>query len=77
MPLEWDEIDQFSPDRPYTVATTPARLAERKRDPWRDYESSRQSLAEVIAALPSQADKGGGGAARTARKRPVATRRRG
>jgi bifunctional non-homologous end joining protein LigD len=46
-PLSWDELDDFSPERPFTVASLPARLAREKRDPWQAYEGSRRSLSDV------------------------------
>jgi bifunctional non-homologous end joining protein LigD len=75
LPVEWDEIDDFSPERQFTVATVPARLAAQKRDPWRDYDQSRKSLAQVLAALPKGSVPVEPAAA--APKRAASQRRRG
>jgi bifunctional non-homologous end joining protein LigD len=75
LPVEWDEIEDFSPDRPFTVATVPARLAGQKRDPWHDYERSRKSLAHVLAALPQGSAPVEAAAA--APKRAASQRKRG
>jgi bifunctional non-homologous end joining protein LigD len=51
-PLDWDELADFSPDRPFTLASLPTRLARLRRDPWRDFDKSRKPLAQVLEALP-------------------------
>jgi len=43
MPLAWTELDRADPAR-FTVRTVPTILARRRRDPWRDYEDSREPL---------------------------------
>jgi bifunctional non-homologous end joining protein LigD len=43
-PLSWDELDDFSPERPVSVRALPERLARQTHDPWGAYESSRRSL---------------------------------
>jgi bifunctional non-homologous end joining protein LigD len=48
-PLAWEELDEFSPARPFTVKTMPARMET--RDPWRDYDQRRHRLAEVLPKL--------------------------
>jgi bifunctional non-homologous end joining protein LigD len=48
MPVSWDELDDYTPDEPFTVLTVPKRLAKRKKDPWKDYEKSRRRLADLI-----------------------------
>ncbi|HEY0706162.1 MAG TPA: ATP-dependent DNA ligase, partial [Polyangia bacterium] len=47
-PLFWDELDEFSPERPFTTKTMVERLARLKKDPWADYEASARRLNEVI-----------------------------
>jgi bifunctional non-homologous end joining protein LigD len=43
-PLHWDELDATAtPDR-YTVQTLPQRLSSLRRDPWKEYWTSRQRL---------------------------------
>ena len=43
-PLHWDELDDFSPDQPFTVRSLPKRLARQKHNPWKAYQESRTSL---------------------------------
>jgi bifunctional non-homologous end joining protein LigD len=48
VPLAWDELDDFTPDNPFTVVTVPRRLAKRRKDPWANYEKSRRRLTDLI-----------------------------
>jgi bifunctional non-homologous end joining protein LigD len=56
-PLEWDEIDDRSPARAFTVLTLPARLAALRRDPWADYEKSRRPLTDVLEGMEGAGGK--------------------
>ena len=51
MPVSWDELDGLDP-ADFTVASVPARLARRRRDPWADMRDAKQVLSKaMIAAL--------------------------
>jgi bifunctional non-homologous end joining protein LigD len=49
VPLTWDELDDFSPADPFTVATVPRRLAKLRADPWKDYQRSRHPVSAIVA----------------------------
>ncbi len=57
LPLAWDEIADFSPDRPYTVPTALDRLRGQRVAPWSDYEKQRKPLSDVLASLAAGAPK--------------------
>ena len=46
MPLRWDEVTAALRPGDYTLLTVPARLAQRKRDPWAGFDDARQSLTQ-------------------------------
>jgi bifunctional non-homologous end joining protein LigD len=43
-PLRWDELKGLKAAAPYTVKTLPARLKALKRDPWKGFFATRQSI---------------------------------
>jgi bifunctional non-homologous end joining protein LigD len=43
-PLGWDELKGLKVASPYTLKTLPARLKAKKRDPWKGFFSTRQSI---------------------------------
>ncbi|MEO5768148.1 MAG: DNA ligase D, partial [Polyangia bacterium] len=49
LPIAWDELETFTPERPYDMAAT-LRLvrAAGYANPWRDYEASRVDLRSVV-----------------------------
>jgi bifunctional non-homologous end joining protein LigD len=52
VPLAWEELAELRSSDQWTVRTLPQRLAERQgRDPWGEYEASRQTLAEASRKL--------------------------
>jgi bifunctional non-homologous end joining protein LigD len=44
-PLSWDELDDFWPERPFTVKSLPGRLKRLKNDPWGAYDGARRPLS--------------------------------
>jgi bifunctional non-homologous end joining protein LigD len=49
VPLAWSELSATrTPDR-FTVRTVPSRLSKLKRDPWKDYSTTRQLLPRHAA----------------------------
>jgi bifunctional non-homologous end joining protein LigD len=50
MPVAWSELTRTAPDR-FTIRTVPGRV-EARRDPWREYWTTRQTLsAAAVRAL--------------------------
>jgi bifunctional non-homologous end joining protein LigD len=48
-PLAWDELTVDEDLRAlYTVQSVPERLAKLKKDPWADYDKTRQSIAQAM-----------------------------
>ena len=48
-PLAWDELTQDEDvRRKFTVLTVPQRLAALKKDPWSDYEKTRQGITDAM-----------------------------
>jgi bifunctional non-homologous end joining protein LigD len=48
-PLAWDELTQDEDVRPlYTVQTLPERLAALKKDPWADYDRTKQRITSAM-----------------------------
>jgi bifunctional non-homologous end joining protein LigD len=45
-PLDWDELSPRIRSDQFTVATVPSRLARLREDPWKDYWTTRQTLAQ-------------------------------
>lgn len=48
LPLSWEQLADFTPDYPFTLASTMKLVAGRYRDPWDRYEASRVDLKDVI-----------------------------
>ena len=51
VPLRWDELVELKSSNQWTVENIADRLADQPRDPWREYEKSRQSLTKAMKAL--------------------------
>jgi bifunctional non-homologous end joining protein LigD len=52
MPVTWPELSPSRPPDRFTLLTVPARLARRRSDPWKGYDSLRQKIPRgAIAAL--------------------------
>jgi bifunctional non-homologous end joining protein LigD len=48
-PLAWDELTEDEDVRKrFTVITVPERLARLKKDPWADYDRTRQSISAAM-----------------------------
>jgi bifunctional non-homologous end joining protein LigD len=48
-PLAWDELTEVEDVRKkFTVLTVPERLAKQKKDPWSDYDKTRQSVTAAM-----------------------------
>ena len=48
-PLAWDELSDDEDLRPlYTVQTLPERLAQLKKDPWADYDRTKQRITSAM-----------------------------
>jgi bifunctional non-homologous end joining protein LigD len=45
MPLRWEEVDPTLDPGAWTLATAERRLSSLRRDPWRDYWTTRQRLS--------------------------------
>jgi bifunctional non-homologous end joining protein LigD len=43
-PITWEELEDGVDPSAFTVLTVPRRVATQKRDPWRDYATTRQSI---------------------------------
>lgn len=56
-PIEWDEIDDVMPDE-LTIATVPARVAERG-DPWATMFDQPQSIEALVNRFHAHLDAGG------------------
>ena len=48
VPLAWDELSADLRSDHFNVGNVLARLRRQRRDPWRDYESARQSLSATM-----------------------------
>jgi bifunctional non-homologous end joining protein LigD len=59
LPLAWADLSSFTPDRPFTVASTLRLIRDGYRDPWSKYESSRVDLKDAIlkAETPRPRDR--------------------
>ncbi len=44
LPIGWSELSRAAPER-FTMRTVPDRLAALRRDPWRDYWTTRQTFS--------------------------------
>ena len=48
-PLAWDELTEVEDVRKkFTVLTVPERLAKQKKDPWSDYDKTKQSVTAAM-----------------------------
>jgi bifunctional non-homologous end joining protein LigD len=47
-PVSWKEVEDGIRSDAFTILTLPKRLAELKRDPWRDLATTKQSLPAAI-----------------------------
>ncbi len=58
MPLAWSELDRVDP-KELTVPTVAARLAKRRRDPWAELRTTKQSITrKVLEALERARETG-------------------
>jgi bifunctional non-homologous end joining protein LigD len=51
MPVSWDELPKIRGGDEWNIVSAPRRLDALGRDPWKDYFTSRQSLAKAMKAL--------------------------
>ena len=51
LPISWQQLDELRASNEYNIVTALALVEKQKKDPWTDYEKSRQSLIEAIRAL--------------------------
>jgi bifunctional non-homologous end joining protein LigD len=49
-PLDWAELGKTQSANRFNIENLPARLGKLKRDPWKDFFSTRQSLTREIRA---------------------------
>jgi len=70
MPIAWDDVRRVHP-REFTVRTAPDLLARRRKDPWADFFTTKQSLPPKLDELLADARSG----ARAGRGRLTSRRR--
>lgn len=51
VPISWDELQTISRSDQWNILTVHDYLAARKKDPWANYEKSRQSLSRAIKLI--------------------------
>ena len=51
LPISWQQLDELRASNEFNIVTAQALVEKQKKDPWADYEKSRQSLGEAIRAL--------------------------
>ena len=51
LPISWQQLDELRASNEYNIVTALTLVEKQKKDPWTDYEKSRQSLVEAIRAL--------------------------
>lgn len=51
LPISWRQLDGLKASSAFNIMTAHAFVNKQKKDPWADYEKSRQSLGEAIRAL--------------------------
>ena len=51
MPLRWPELEGLGSASQWNIFTAPKRLAKLRADPWKDYESARQTLCAAMKRL--------------------------
>lgn len=51
LPISWQQLEEIRASDEFNIMTVQSVLRKQKKDPWADYEKSRQSLGEAIRAL--------------------------
>jgi bifunctional non-homologous end joining protein LigD len=51
MPISWQQLDGINASNEFNIVTAHAFLKKQKKDPWSEYEKSRQSIAHAIKAM--------------------------
>ena len=51
LPISWQQLDDLTASNEFNIVTTQSWVEKQKKDPWADYEKSRQSLGDAIRAL--------------------------
>jgi len=51
VPLKWTELDGLESASQWNIFTVHERLAKQRADPWKDYKSTRQTLAAAMKKL--------------------------
>ena len=51
MPLEWDQLSELKSGAQWTIANAREYVSLRAQDPWKDYATSRQSIATALKTL--------------------------
>ncbi|MCA1586242.1 MAG: hypothetical protein LC791_16205 [Acidobacteria bacterium] len=54
MPIAWDELSSRLQPTRFTVRSAPRRLARLASDPWADYWTSSQQIADEAFAVVSR-----------------------
>jgi bifunctional non-homologous end joining protein LigD len=54
MPLEWDQLSELKSGAQWTIANAREHVSLRAQDPWKDYATSRQSIAAALKTLRVQ-----------------------
>lgn len=51
MPISWQQLDEIKASNEFDIMTAHLFLKKQKKDPWSEYEKSRQSIAHAIKTL--------------------------
>ena len=51
MPISWQQLDELKASNEFDIMTAHSFLKKQKKDPWSEYEKSRQSIAHAIKTL--------------------------
>ena len=51
LPISWQQLEELKASNQFNILTAQSVLEKQKKDPWADYEKSRQSLGEAIRTL--------------------------
>ena len=51
LPISWQQLDEIKASNEFNIVTAQALVEKQKKDPWADYEKSRQSLGEAMRTL--------------------------
>jgi bifunctional non-homologous end joining protein LigD len=51
MPISWEQLDALNASNEFNIMTAQPFLQKQKKDPWLDYEKSRQSLLAAMKTL--------------------------